>query len=131
MKRFLQEIVKKNTWNIRRLVDESFVPTNHIEDCQIFVCLDSSCLWNLVFRWLTVGHVDFTLFLSQHFFFLFSSSLTPALVVLFCLQLFYFTFVEWSFVIYLTFVFQFNNLDFPPFLTISWLLFWINRILLM
>ena len=28
-------------------------------------------LWNLVFRWLTVGHVDFTLFLSQHFFFSF------------------------------------------------------------
>ena len=48
-------------------------------------------------------------FLSQHFFF-FSSSLTPALVVLFCLQLFSFAFVEWSFVIYLTFiVFQFSN----------------------
>ena len=40
LQRILQEIMKKNdTWNIRRLVDETIVPSTqritYIEDCQI------------------------------------------------------------------------------------------------
>ena len=36
---------KNNAWNIRRLVDESFVPSTHkpalyIEDCQIFSVIE-------------------------------------------------------------------------------------------